>query len=230
MKISIFGAGNVGAACGFAALYELKPDVIALVDVNEALASGEALDLAHAAVAISPRTKVLGGADVALIADSDFIVITAGRARTADTKSRDDLFETNKRIVESICKGINEFSPAAKVLMVTNPSTKLTEIVKETCVAPVSAMDNQLDTARLRYYLSAATGLPLEDLKSEVTGEHGENMQFEIRDAVDEQAVEKVKKQVCETGPTLIRLKGHTNWGIASQVAEEIKKHVDGEK
>tara|TARA_Y100000310_G_scaffold344362_1_gene456744 strand:+ start:292 stop:978 length:687 start_codon:yes stop_codon:yes gene_type:complete len=223
MKISIFGAGNVGAACGFASLFELKPEELVIVDINDALASGEALDLAHAAVVISPQTKVVGGDAVPAIKDSDFIIITAGKARTPDIKSRDDLFEINKRIIEAICKGVNEFAPEATILMVTNPSTKLADVAKSVCSGPIVAMDNQLDTARLKYYLST-TGLKVEDIKSEITGEHGENMQFKIRDAVDEETVEKVKKLVRETGSNLISLKGFTNWGVASQVVSEIKR------
>ena len=221
MKITIFGAGNVGAACGFAILYKVKPSELIIIDINKSRAEGEALDLAHAAVTISPRTKTIGSDDVSLIKDSDYIIITAGKPRDANTKSRDDLLEINKKIVSSICEDINKYSPDSKIIVVTNPSTEIATLVKSLCSAPIIAMDNQLDTARLKYYIKKETNL--EEIKSEIVGNHGENMQIIFQDSIPKEAAERVKKQVREAGITIIRLKGYTNWGIASQVAEIIK-------
>jgi malate/lactate dehydrogenase len=221
MKITIFGAGNVGAACGFAVLYKVKPTELVIIDINKSRVEGEALDLAHAAVTISPHTKMLGSNDVSLIKDSNYIVITAGKPRDANTKSRDDLLEINKKIVSSICEDINTHSPDSKIIVVTNPSTEIATLVKSLCSGHIIAMDNQLDTARLKYYIKKETNL--EDIKSKIEGEHGENMQIIFQDSIPKEAAERVKKQVREAGITVIRLKGHTNWGIASRVAEEIK-------
>jgi len=221
MKITIFGAGNVGAACGFAVLYKVKPKELIIIDIDKNRAEGEALDLAHAAVTISPHTKSLGSDDVSLIKASDYIVITAGKPRDANTKSRDDLLETNKKIVASICEDVNKYSPNATILVVTNPSTQIAKLVRSLCSGPIIAMDNQLDTARLKHYIKKETNL--DDIKSKIEGEHNENMQIIIQDPMSKEAAERVKKQVREAGITVIRLKGHTNWGIASQVVEVIK-------
>jgi len=227
MKISIFGAGNVGAACGFASLCELKPDELILVDVNGAIARGEALDLAHAAVAISPRTKIIGNSDAALVADSDFVVITAGKASkgvTPDASFRDALYDTNVKVISAICEVINKYAPKATTLMVTNPSTKLTKIAKSICVGPIVAMANQLDTARLKYYLNKEANLDIDKIKSYIYGEHGANMQLELREELDKSTAEKVKKYTRDAAIEIITLKGYTNWGIAAQVVEEIKR------
>lgn len=230
MKVSIIGAGNVGAASAFAVLYTVKPDELVLIDQAKDLVAGQVLDLSHAAVAISPKTKIAGGTDYSLTKNSDFVVITAGKARTPEIKTRDELFEINKTIVKSICSSLEKYTNSATILVVTNPSTKIAQAVKE-CLhkQKVVAMDKQLDSARLKYYLGQELGILPTDVLSEVAGEHGENMGFEIRDAVTYEVAEKVKKRVRESGSTIIAQKGHTNWGIASQVAKEIQTRGDAE-
>ena len=116
-------------------------------------------------------------------------------------------------------KHIVKLAPKAHIVIVTNPSTQMGEVAKE-FTDKITVMDNQLDTARLRYFISKE-GFKS---KSEAKGEHGENMQFVFKDKLTEKQKEKVAKLTKEAGSKIIKGKGYTNWGIASQVCEVIKR------
>jgi len=227
MKISIIGgAGRVGTAIAFSILHSAKPSELVLVDIMKDAVKGEALDLGHATVTLSPGTKVTGTDDYGAIKGSDVIIFAAGRARKPD-ETRDQLLEFNSNIARTAAEKISEFAPTAKILVVTNPSMQLGVVMREATGFPASqiiVMDNQLDTARLKYYVAQETGQSVSGLKSYVKGEHGESMEFEMLDKIGAKQAERAKSLTKEAGITIIRLKGHTCWGIASQVAEEVKK------
>lgn len=227
MKISIIGgAGRVGSSIAFSLLHQCKIDELVLIDISTDAVKGEALDLSHATVAVSPKTKVSGTDDTSEIKDSDIVIIVAGKARTPEMK-REELLDFNKKIVEGISKEIVTYAPDSYVVVVTNPSTIMGRLVKEITNFPpekIIVMDNQLDTARLKYYISKETGKDVNNIKSKVAGEHGENMEFIIKDDLTPEQVEKVNKETLEAGISVISLKKYTSWGIASQVVQEVKK------
>jgi len=227
MKVSIIGAaGRVGTAVAFALLQSAKPSELTLIDILKDAVKGEALDLGHAAVALSPGTKVAGTDDYSAIKGSDVVVFAAGRPRRPD-EIREQLLEFNGRIARDVSAKIKEYAPKAKVIVVTNPSTQLGAVMREATGFSherIIVMDNQLDTTRLKYYISQETGRPISEIKSRVKGEHGEEMEFEIKEKLSAEQAERVKKLTREAGASIIRLKGHTCWGIASQVAEEVRK------
>ena len=229
MKISIIGgAGRVGTAIAFALIHSAKPQELVLIDIMKDAVKGEALDLGHATVALSPGTKVVGTDDYGAIKGSNIVIFVAGRARKPD-ETREALLDFNSKITRIAAEKIKEYSPAAKVLVVTNPSTQLGAVMRESTGFPsgqIIVMDNQLDTARLKYYIAQETGLPVSQLKSYAKGEHGENMEFAIKEKLTAEQAERAKTSTKEAGITIIKLKGHTCWGIASQVAEEVKKLV----
>ena len=227
MKIAVIGgAGKVGSAISFALLHSVKPDELVLVDVLKDAVRGEGLDLAHAGAVLSPKTKILGTDEISKIKGSDVVIFAAGRARRAEEK-REELFEANSKIAKEVSIKIKEFAPGAYVIVVTNPSTRLGKVIQEATgfsKEKIIVMGNQLDTSRLRYYISQETGRPLEELKSEVKGEHGESMEFAIKDKLTAEQAERVKRLTKEAGLTVIKLKGYTSWGIAAHVAEEIRR------
>jgi malate/lactate dehydrogenase len=229
MKISIIGgAGRVGSATAFALLNEVKPKELVLIDILKDAVQGEALDLGHATVAISPGTEVKGSDDYSSIRNSDMVIFVAGRARKPD-ETREALFEFNSRIARIAAEKIKQFAPGSRVIVVTNPSTQLGKVMQEATGFPkerIIVMDNQLDTARLRYYIAKETGKGMAGLKSRTVGEHGESMEFRIEDQITDGQAEKAKQLTKDAGMTIIKLKGHTCWGIAAQVAEEVKKLV----
>lgn len=217
MKISIIGCGKVGSTTAFALLYSMKPKEIMLIDREEVKA--EELDLGHAAIAISPNTSIRSSIDVAESKNSDFVIITAGKARIAG-QTREELAKFNEPIIRSFMQQIIKVAPKAHIIIVTNPSTQMGKIAKE-FTSKVTVMDNQLDTARLRYFISKEG---FYSPKSEAKGEHGENMQFEFKDDLTEEQKARVSKLTKEAGKEIINGKGYTNWGIASQICETIKK------
>jgi malate dehydrogenase len=229
MKIAIIGgAGRVGSSIAFALLQSVKPRELVLVDILKDAVQGEALDLGHAAVALSPGTKVTGTDDYSAIKGSDIVIFVAGKARKPG-ETREMLFDFNSKITRIAAEKIKQFAPGSRVVVVTNPSTQLGKVVQEATGFPedrIVVMDNQLDTARLRYYISQETGQSVTGLKSKTVGEHGESMEFRIEDQMTNGQAEKARQLTKDAGMTIIKLKGHTCWGIAAQVAEEVKRLV----
>lgn len=231
MKISIIGAGKTGSAIAFSLLHKIKMEELVLIDIDKNLVDGEELDLGHAAISLNPRCKIVGSPDYSLTQNSDIIIITAGKARTqADNLKREDLFDCNKKLIEIISKKIKKYCPEAKIIIVTNPATELGEVTKSLLKNEIIAMDNQLDTARLKYFVSKETGNPASQIKSYVTGNHGESIKLNFIENLPADKKESIKKQVLTAGRTIIELKGYTCWGIASQVLKEVENIVNLQK
>ncbi|MBT7062902.1 hypothetical protein HN924_02960 [Candidatus Woesearchaeota archaeon] len=223
MKISIIGAGKVGSSIAFSVLGAIKPNKLVLIDVVEKLVKAEELDLGHAGFVLSPQTKILGSVNISDTVSSDFIIITAGKARNYK-ETRDELFQSNKKLMESLCSKISQISPRATVIVITNPSTQMAEVAKQYC-SKVVAMDNQLDTTRLKYNIRKEARL--KEIKSYVTGEHGENMDFVIDDDLTDEQRGKIILATKLSGSKIIEGKGYTNWGISTQVTKLISELMD---
>ena len=225
MKISIIGAGRVGSATAFSILHNLEADEIALVDIAKNLAEGEALDLSHAAVGLGKTTKISGGDDFSKTAGSDFAVITAGRARKQG-ETREQLFEFNKKIVEGVCENLKKFCLNATLIIVTNPSSEITEVAKK-YFQNVVGMENQLDTARAKFYISKETGSNPLNIKSYVLGGHGEEMEIEFLENLSDSQKKAVQENVKNAGIDIISKKGYTCWGVAAQISILIKNKIN---
>ncbi|MBI4015392.1 MAG: hypothetical protein HY362_01600 [Candidatus Aenigmarchaeota archaeon] len=224
MKISIVGSGRVGAAVGFAVLNIVKPEELVLQDIVPGVAEGEALDLAGAAVQVSPSTVISGSDKLEIIESSDFIVVTAGLARSS-TMTREQLFEKNKSIIEGIAKVVPDISPKAYVFVATNPSSKIAEVFRKASGFPkerVFVLGTETDTARLRYLLGKELKKNPDKIKSFVFGEHGEKMQFEFKEEPKDRTA--MEDAVRGFGAKVIGLKGYTAWGVAVEAALAIKK------
>lgn len=221
MKISIIGAGRVGSATACALLQSLNADDIILIDILKNLAEGEALDLNYAAVGLGKKTRFLGGDDYNLAKDSDFVVITAGKARKPG-ETREDLFAFNSKIVEDICRKLQEICRDATILVITNPASQITEIVRK-YFSKVIGMENQLDTSRAKYFIAGETGKPIKSIKSYVQGGHGEDMYIEFKEKLTDEQKKRITEQVKNAGPEIIALKGATCWGIAAHTLEIIR-------
>ena len=220
MKVAVIGLGKVGSTIAYSLLCGLKElKELALVDIVEPLLEGERLDLGHAAMLLNPALKVSASKSYAVTKGSEFIVVTAGRARTNEA-TRDELAEFNSKIIRLVCVEIKQYAPQATVLVLTNPSSKMAELASSMLDNKVIAMDNQLDTARLRYYVREVTGVVGN---SRVFGEHGEDMKFEITAGLTAEQKADVMEKTRGTGAKLVGLKGYTNWGIAAAVLNEIK-------
>ncbi|MCD6351251.1 MAG: malate dehydrogenase [Armatimonadetes bacterium] len=177
MKVTVVGAGHVGATCAQYILQHELADVH-LVDIAEGLAAGKALDLAEAMPILGKSLRVTGSQDYAGAADSDLVVITAGRPRKPGM-SRDDLLEINGRIVASIAAELRQVTPQALVIVVSNPLDVTAYIVHRVMDLPPErcmGMAGILDTARFRAFVAMELGCSAADVQALVLGGHGDSM------------------------------------------------------
>ncbi len=178
MKITIIGAGNVGAsAAKCLAVYELASEIV-LYDIVEGVPQGKALDMAQSLAAVGNDTKVIGTNGYAETANSDIIVITAGVPRKPGM-TREDLLNINSKIVGDIAVESLKVSPNALYIVVTNPLDVMTQLVFKKTGLPknrVVGMAGALDNARFRYFLSERLGVAVSDVCSTVLGSHGDTM------------------------------------------------------
>jgi malate dehydrogenase len=176
-KITIVGAGNVGAtAAHWAAERELSD--IVLVDIIEGMPQGKALDLMEARPIKGFDVEVIGTNGYGETKDSDVVVITSGLARKPGM-SREDLLQKNKEIVESVTKEVVKYSPNCIIIMVSNPLDTMAYLAKKVSRFPknrVMGMAGTLDTARFRTFLAMELKVSVEDVQALVLGGHGDDM------------------------------------------------------
>jgi malate dehydrogenase len=178
-KISIIGAGNVGATTAhWCAAAELGDIVLLDIPETGTMPKGKALDLAQAAPIVGFDAQLLGTTDYADTAESDVVVITAGIPRKPGM-SRDDLLATNARIVGSVAERIARTSPTAAVIVVSNPLDAMVQRAWQVTGFPPQRVLGQagvLDTARFRAFIAAELGVSVEDVSAMLLGGHGDSM------------------------------------------------------
>ncbi len=178
-KITIIGAGNVGATCAhWCAAAELGDIVLLDIPQAEDMPRGKALDLMQASPIFGFDSNIIGTTSYSDTANSDVIVITAGIPRKPGM-SRDDLLSTNARIVTNVAEQIRETSPNAVVIVVSNPLDAMVQQVwKVTGFDPakVCGQAGVLDTARYRTFLAMELGVSVEDVSALLMGGHGDTM------------------------------------------------------
>jgi malate dehydrogenase len=176
-KITIIGAGNVGATCAHWAAAKELGDIV-LIDVVEGIPQGKALDLMEAAPVEGFDAIITGTNNYEDTKDSDVVVITAGIARKPGM-SRDDLLATNCKIVQSVTEQVVKYSPNAYIIVVTNPLDVMTYVALKTSGFPpnrVFGMSGVLDSARFRTFVALELGISFEDVTTFVMGGHGDDM------------------------------------------------------
>ena len=235
-KISIIGAGNVGAtAAQFIAMSEVVDDVI-LIDVKENYAEGKAVDISQSLILLGSRTKVSGyTGNYEPTKDSDVIVITSGVPRKPGM-TREELVGTNANVVKSVLSKTHKYSPKAIYVIVSNPVDTMTylgvkylkKLGKEDSETTVLGMGGLLDTARFHYYQDIA-GLPYAD--GEVVGGHGdttmiplfdESQRKDVSDSLAEAIVEKTKIG----GATLTGMLGTSAWMAPAAAIKEVVSDI----
>ena len=177
-KITVVGAGHVGASCAQRlAERELAREVV-LIDIVEGIPQGKGLDQWQSAPIEGFDSHVIGANDYEAAADSDIFIVTAGLARKPGM-SRDDLLKTNAGIVESVSREIARVAPDSIIIMVSNPLDVMAYVAMKTTGFPrerVIGMAGVLDTARYRSFISLELGVSVEDIQALVLGGHGDTM------------------------------------------------------
>src|SRR5437763_6140572 len=178
-KITVVGAGNVGATTAQRLAEKELARTVVLVDVVDGIPQGKALDQWESAPIEGFDTRIVGAAnDYAPIAGSELVVVTAGIARKPGM-SRDDLVRTNADIVKQVSQQIKQHCPKAIVVVVSNPLDVMCWVTKQVTGFPrerVLGMAGVLDTARYRAFLAEALDLSVRDIQAMVLGGHGDTM------------------------------------------------------
>ncbi len=178
-KISIIGAGNVGATTAhWCAAAELGNIVLLDIPQTETMPAGKALDLLEASPIVGFDSKITGTTEYSDTAESDIVVITAGLPRKPGM-SRDDLLKTNASIVTAVSEQVREQSPNAFVIVVSNPLDAMVQRVQKVTNFPhchVMGQAGVLDTARYRTFLAMELGVSVEDVQAMLMGGHGDTM------------------------------------------------------
>ncbi len=246
MRITVVGAGAVGASCAeYIAIKNFVSEVV-LIDIKEGFAEGKAMDLMQTASLNYFDTKVTGTTgDYGKTADSDICIITSGIARKPGM-SRDELLGINAGIVESVSASLIEHSPNTVIIVVSNPMDTMTYLVhKKTGLSKnrIIGMGGALDSARFKYRLAEALEAPISDVDGMVIGGHSDKgmvplIRLATRNSVlvseflPEERLEQVKQDTKVGGATLTSLLGTSAWyapgaavsGLVQAIACDQKK------
>jgi malate dehydrogenase len=176
-KISIIGAGNVGASTAQRLVEKGRADIV-LLDIVEGLPQGKALDILESAALLDFDTRISGSNDYADTAGSDVVVITSGIARKPGM-SREELLGINMKIVAEVTQRVVRYSPEAVIIVATNPVDAMTYLARRAGNLPrerVIGLSGALDGARLAAFVAAELGISVSSVTPAVMGEHGKNM------------------------------------------------------
>jgi malate dehydrogenase len=176
-KVTVVGAGNVGATCAQLVAQADLADVV-MVDVAAELAAGKALDMMESAPVLGFNARITGGGDYDPTAGSQVCVVTAGLARKPGM-SRDDLLAKNTEIVSEVVRQLVARSPETILIIVTNPLDAMCEVARRVSGFPrerIFGMAGVLDAARMRWFIAEKLGVSVEDVDAFVLGGHGDTM------------------------------------------------------
>ena len=176
-KVTVIGAGNVGATCAQRLAEKGYADVV-LVDIIEGLPQGKALDILQSGPILSSDSNITGTNSYDETKDSDIVVITSGIARKPGM-SRDDLILTNMKIIKEVTENAVKYSPNCFIIVVTNPLDAMTQLALHVSKFPKNRVMGQsgiLDSSRLRTFVATELGVSVEDVSPCLLGGHGDTM------------------------------------------------------
>ena len=176
-KISIIGAGSVGATCAQRIVEKGYADIV-LVDIIQGLPQGKALDILESAPILNFNSCLSGTNNCQATANSDVVIITSGIGRKPGM-NRTELLLTNRQIITEVTRNVVNYSPNCIIIMVTNPVEAMTYLAIQVSQFPrnrVLGLSGVLDTARLRSFIAAELNVPVADVSACVLGQHGRNM------------------------------------------------------
>jgi malate dehydrogenase len=241
-KVTVVGAGNVGATCADVLAYREVAEEIVLVDIKEGIAEGKALDIWQKAPINQYDSRTVGSTnDYSKTANSDVVVITSGLPRKPGM-TRDDLIETNAGIVKSVTENIVKYSPNAIIIVVSNPLDVMTYQAHLTSGFPrnrVIGMAGILDTARYRAFLAEELNVSGKEIQAILMGGHGDTMVplpryttvagIPVTELVAKDKLDAIIERTKFGGGELVKLMGTSAWyapgSAAAQMVEAILKN-----
>ncbi len=246
MKVTVVGAGAVGASCAeYIAIKDFASEVV-LLDIKEGYAEGKAMDLMQTASLNGFDTKIVGStSDYTKTANSDVVVITSGIPRKPGM-TREELIGINAGIVKTVSSSLIEHSPNAIVIVVSNPMDTMTYLVHKTTGLPknrIIGMGGALDSARFKYRFAEALGAPISDVDGMVLGGHSDKgmvplishatrNSINVSEFISEERLAQVLEDTKVGGATLTKLLGTSAWyapgaavsGLVQAIACDQKK------
>jgi malate dehydrogenase len=245
MKISVIGAGNVGATTADALAFRRIASEIVLLDIKEGFAEGKALDMMQTATLNSFNTRVSGTTgDYSKTANSDVVVITSGIPRKPGM-TREELIGINAGIVKNVTENVLAHSPNAVIVIVSNPMDTMTYLALKSSGLPknrIIGMGGILDSARFKCYLSLALNCSPNDVNGMVIGGHGDTtmipltrlasyMGVPVSHFADAEALNKISADTMVGGATLTGLLGTSAWyAPGAAVASLVDSIVNDQK
>ena len=221
-KVTVVGAGNVGATCANVLVTQSIADEVVLIDIKEGLSEGKAMDIMQTANILNLETRLVGVTnDYEKTAGSDVVVITSGIPRKPGM-TREELIGVNAGIVKSVTDNVLKYSPNAVIVCVSNPMDTMTYLIHKTSGLPknkIIGMGGALDSARFKYFLSIALGANPTEVEGIVIGGHGDTTMIPLTryasyrgipasTLIPAEQLEKVAADTMVGGATLTKLLG----------------------
>ena len=226
MKVTVVGAGNVGASCAeYIAIKRIASEVV-LLDIKEGFAEGKALDLTQTATTLGFNTRITGVTnDYSATAGSDVVVITSGIPRKPGM-TREELIGINAGIMQSVAESVLANSPEAIIVVVSNPMDTMTYLALKATGLPknrIIGMGGALDSSRFKTYLSKALDKPANDIQGMVIGGHGDTTMIPltrlasyngtpVSQHLSQEQMDEVAAATMVGGATLTKLLGTSAW------------------
>lgn len=241
MKVTVVGAGNVGATCADVLAYREIANEVVLLDIREGFAEGKALDIWQKAPIDLYDTRTVGSTnDYSKTANSDVVVITSGLPRKPGM-TRDDLIATNAGIVGAVTEQVVKYSPNCIIIVVSNPLDVMTYQAHLTSKFPrnkVMGMAGILDTARYRAFIAEELNVSPKDIQAVLLGGHGDTMVplpryttvggIPVTELIDAEKLQSILERTKRGGGELVKLMGTSAWyapgSAAAQMVEAIVK------
>lgn len=238
MKVTVIGAGNVGATVAYVLAQKGIVNDIVLIDILEGIPQGKALDMYQSAAVERYDTRIIGTNDYADTKDSDIIVMTAGKPRKPGM-SREDLLDVNIAIVKDCVGKAAKLSPKAIMIVVSNPLDAMCYGALKISGFPakrVFGMAGILDTARFRCFLSMALGMSMKDISATVLGGHGDTMVplaghtlvggVPLTSLLPKEKIDAIIQRTRGGGAELVKLMGTSAWYAPAAAAVEMVESI----
>ena len=235
-KVTVVGAGNVGATCANVLVTNSVADEVVLIDIKEGLSEGKAMDIMQTANILNINTRLTGVTnDYSKTADSDVVVITSGIPRKPGM-TREELIGVNAGIVKSVTESVLKYSPNAIILCVSNPMDTMTYLIHKTSGLlknRIIGMGGALDSARFKYFLSQALGANATEVEGIVIGGHGDTTMIPLTrfaayrgipasSLMDAEKLQQVAADTMVGGATLTKLLGTSAWYAPGAAAAQV--------
>lgn len=257
MKVTVVGAGAVGATCADNIARKELCDELVMLDIKEGITDGKAIDMMQSAVWLGTDTRIISSTnDYKKTAGSSVVIVTSGIPRKPGM-TREELIDINAGIVKGVTQNILQHSPDAVIIMISNPMDTMAYLaLKSSGISKnkLIGMGGALDSSRFKYYLSQAIGCSTHELNADVIGGHGDTTMIPltrlatynsspVSEILDEAALKKVAADTMVGGATLTKLIGTSAWyapgaagaAVAEAVIRDEKKmiacsvYLDGE-